>query len=313
MSTLRINGVDLAFDEAGEGPAVLLLHAGIADRRMWRDVMPAFTAHFRTIAPDLRAYGDTPLPEDPFCWTSDVLGLMDGLGIERAHLVGVSMSGQIAIDLALAHPERVDRLVLVGTGIPGWEHSQQMSDNDAAERRAIEAGDYDQAAWTEVRVWLDGPDRSPDQVDPELRQRVFEMQRHAYEVDNDVAELRWLVAEPREHYPRSRPRPWSWPARSISRTSARSLLSWQGRSPVPPIASCRASPICRRWRIRRGSRTSSPSSCSEASPNRAGRAAAGRKRSRPAGPGRLVRGRRRHESRSARGPRGDTRLRRSDS
>ena len=200
MSTLRVNGIDLAYDEVGDGPAVVLLHAGIADRRMWRDVLPAFATEFRTIAPDLRAYGDTPLPEDPFCWTADVLGLMDGLGVERAHMVGVSMSGQIALDLALAHPERVDRLVLVGTGIPDWDYSQQMSDNDDAERRAIEAGDLDEAAWTEVRVWLDGPHRSPDEVDPDLRRRVFEMQRHAYEVDNDVAELRWLVAEPRERY-----------------------------------------------------------------------------------------------------------------
>jgi 3-oxoadipate enol-lactonase len=201
MPALRINGVDLAYDEAGQGPALLLLHAGIADRRMWRDVLPTFASTFRTVAPDLRAYGDTPIPDDPFCWTADVLGLMDALGIERAHLVGVSMSGQVALDLVLAHPERVDRVVLVATGIPHWDYSQQMRDNNAAEMRAIEAGEFDEAAWTEVRVWLDGPHRSADELDPQLRRRVFEMQRHAYEIDNENAELRWLVDEPREQYP----------------------------------------------------------------------------------------------------------------
>jgi 3-oxoadipate enol-lactonase len=200
MATLNINGVPMAYEEAGNGPALILLHAGIADRRMWRDVMPAFAERFRTIAPDLRAYGDTPLPDDPFCWTADVLRLMDELAVPRAHLVGVSMSSRIAIDLALEHPERVERMVLCGAGIPGWEYSQVMADNDDAERSALEAGDLDGASWLEVRVWLDGPDRRADQVDPELRRRVFEMQRRAYEIDNENAELSWLVSEPRQRY-----------------------------------------------------------------------------------------------------------------
>lgn len=200
MPTLTVNGVPMAYEEAGGGAAVLLLHAGIADRRMWRDVIPTFASHFRVIAPDLRAYGETPLPTHAFSWTADVLGLMDGLGIDQAHVVGASMSGRIGIDLALAHPTRVGRLVLVCAGVSGWEFGAEMQALDAAEATALAAGDLDEAAWVEVRGWLDGPDRAPDEVDPELRRRVFEMQRHAYEIDNDEAQLSWLVAEPRSRY-----------------------------------------------------------------------------------------------------------------
>lgn len=193
MPDIEVNGTRVAYDEAGDGPPLLLLHAGIVDRRMWADVLPGFAHDFRTIAPDHRGYGDTPIGPGTFSWTADVLGLMDGLGVPRAHLVGVSMSGHVALDLALAHPDRVDRLVLVGAGLEDWTYEPEMDAADQTELAAFEAGDFDTAAWAQVRFWLDGPQRTADDVDPRLRERVFEMQRHAYEIDDPSAELRWLV------------------------------------------------------------------------------------------------------------------------
>jgi pimeloyl-ACP methyl ester carboxylesterase len=162
---------------------------------MWSEAIPGFTRDFRAIALDHRGFGDSPIGPDAFCWTADLLGLMDTLGIEHAHLVGVSMSARVAIDLALAHPHRVDRLVLVGGGLEGWAYAPEMDEADEAETKAVEAGDLDTAAWAQVRFWLDGPERTADDVDPELRRRVFEMQRHAYEIDDPSAELSWLVPE----------------------------------------------------------------------------------------------------------------------
>jgi len=199
MPALEINGTTMAFDEAGGGRPLLLIHAGIADRRMWRDVMPALARQFRVIAPDLRAYGDTPIPPAPFSWTADLLALLDALDVDRAHVMGVSMGGQVALDLALARPDRVDHLVLVGAGISGWEHRPEMAVINDAEIAAVRAGDLDTAAWGAVRAWVDGPRRGPDAVDPELRRRVFEMQRHAYEIDNEEAELSFQVERHREH------------------------------------------------------------------------------------------------------------------
>ncbi len=194
---MSVNGVELAYEEAGSGPPLLLIHAGIADRRMWDDTQGAFADRYRVIRPDLRGYGETPLPDGPFVYAADMAELLRGLNASRAHVVGVSMGGSVAMDLALAHPELVDRLVLVAPGLSGWEWGEEARVGFAAEEAAVKAGDLDEASWVAVRMWLDGPSRTPDQVDTELRRRVFEMQRHALEYDNDKAEGGWLVADRR--------------------------------------------------------------------------------------------------------------------
>jgi pimeloyl-ACP methyl ester carboxylesterase len=193
MPTLPINGVDLAYDEAGSGSPLLLVHAGIVDRRMWDDVMPAFAERFRVIRCDLRGYGETPLPSGEFAYAADLAALLAALGVERCSVVAVSVGGHIAIDLAIAHPELVERLVIVASGIDGWEHSAGMRALWAEEEAAWERGDLDEVAWINVRGWLDGPSRAPDVVPAELRQRVFEMQRRALDYDNDDAKGGWLV------------------------------------------------------------------------------------------------------------------------
>ncbi len=195
MPTLTINGSPHAYDEAGHGSALLLVHAGIADRRMWDNVWPSLSARHRAIRFDLRGYGETPMPDGAFSWTADAAALLTELGVERAHVVGVSIGAAVALDLALAHPDLVDRLVLVAGGLTGWDYSEAMDGFDEDERAALDRGDLDAASWLNVRFWVDGPNRSADQVDPAIRQRVYEMQHLAYEVDNPTAQLEWLVPD----------------------------------------------------------------------------------------------------------------------
>ena len=126
MPTLPINGVDIAYDESGSGPPLLLIHAGIVDRRMWDDVLPAFAQGHRVVRFDLRGYGDTPLPSGEFAYGADVVALLAALDVERSSIIGVSMGGHVALDVAIAHPELVDRLVVLASGIDGWEHSAAM-------------------------------------------------------------------------------------------------------------------------------------------------------------------------------------------
>lgn len=199
MPARTINGVLVAYDEAGEGSPLLLIHAGIADRRMWDEVMPLLARGHRTIRFDLRGYGDTPLPDGPFCWTEDARELLRWLGIERADVVGVSVGAGIALDLALARPGLVRRLVLVAPGFSSWAWGPQMDAFDEAETAALERGDLDAASWLNVRFWVDGPHRSENVVPSELRHRVFEMQRRAFEIDNEAAEGSWLVPDRADH------------------------------------------------------------------------------------------------------------------
>jgi 3-oxoadipate enol-lactonase len=198
MSQLTINGVELAYDEAGSGPPLLLVHAGIADRRMWDDTLPRLSQSFRVIRCDLRGYGETPLPDGPFVYASDLAELLEALDARPASVIGVSLGGHVALDLAIARPELVERLVLVGSGIDGWEHDTGLKAAWQEEVEAFERGDLDEAAWVNVRTWLDGPTRDAADVEDTLRRRVFEMQRQALEYENEAAEGGWLTPSRRK-------------------------------------------------------------------------------------------------------------------
>jgi pimeloyl-ACP methyl ester carboxylesterase len=183
----EVNGARIAYDVAGSGPAVLLLHAGIGDRRMWDAQVPAFAEHFTVIRFDARGFGETRKPDAPFAPYADAIALLDHLGISRAHFVGVSMGSQTAIEAAIAEPERVSALVAVAarTGTPvssslrdGWDRVNEL----------YNAGDIAGAVEYELRMWVDGPDRSPDAVDPEIRELVREMNAALFSRDDDAGE-----------------------------------------------------------------------------------------------------------------------------
>ncbi|WP_244933187.1 alpha/beta fold hydrolase [Micromonospora tulbaghiae] len=157
MTKIDINGAQLAYDESGTGTAVVLLHAGIADRRMWRGQIPALAQRHRVIALDLRGYGDSELPPAPFAHHDDVIGLLDALGIEQAALVGCSFGGRVAVDTALAHPERVSALALFGAPVSGneWsEETEQLWDELVGD---VDPEDFAATAAGEVRFWVVGP------------------------------------------------------------------------------------------------------------------------------------------------------------
>jgi pimeloyl-ACP methyl ester carboxylesterase len=184
---VAVNGAQIAYDVAGNGPAVLLLHAGIGDRRMWDDQVPAFAEHFTVVRFDARGFGETRKPDTPFAPYEDAIGLLDHLGISRAHIVGVSMGSQTAIEATIAAPERVSALVAVaartGTLVSsalraGWERVDEL----------YEAGDIAGAVEYELRMWVDGPDRDPDAVDPEMRERVREMNAALFTRDDEAGE-----------------------------------------------------------------------------------------------------------------------------
>jgi 3-oxoadipate enol-lactonase len=120
--------MQLYHQQAGAGPAVVLLHAGICDSRMWDPQWVTFPPTHQTIRYDQRGYGRSPLPPGSWSDARDLIGLLEGLGIQRAALVGVSRGGRIALELAVARPDLVAALVLVGAGLPGhaWSESERL-------------------------------------------------------------------------------------------------------------------------------------------------------------------------------------------
>src|SRR3712207_8911911 len=116
-----VNGARLHYEIVGEGDPLVLVHAGIADGRMWEGQLGAFAHRNRVIRYDMRGFGRSAMVEGPYAHHEDLRALLDYLGIERALLVGCSMGGKTIIDFALQHPGRAGALVLAGSSVSGFE------------------------------------------------------------------------------------------------------------------------------------------------------------------------------------------------
>jgi len=173
---------------AGEGPEIVLLHEGICDSRMWDPQWEKYTRSRRVLRFDFRGFGRSPVEPGSYAGARDVLELMDRHGFERAALVGVSLGGRVALEVAVAQPERVSALVLVGAGLPGHGWSDEMRATWEEEEAALRAGDLEGAVEVSLRAWVDGPRRRPEDVDPQVRARVAEMQKRAFELQRHVEE-----------------------------------------------------------------------------------------------------------------------------
>jgi len=120
--TVVANGVRTNYHEQGEGAPVLLIHGsgpGVTGWANWRLTIPALAKRFRVLAPDMVGFGYTERPAgvqyNMDTWVSHIIGFMDAMGIERAHVVGNSFGGGLALALAIRAPQRVKRLVLMGS------------------------------------------------------------------------------------------------------------------------------------------------------------------------------------------------------
>jgi 3-oxoadipate enol-lactonase len=182
MPTLAVDGRELYYEVAGEGPAVVLIHSAIADSSLWDAQVEALAPEFRVVRYDVCGFGQSPSRSGPFSHLADLHALLEHVGVTRAALVGNSFGARIAFEYALAHPEVVDRLVLVAAGLTDHDSSEEMQRVDEEEERLVEAGDLEGAADGQVRFWVHGPRRGPDAVDPELRERFRRMILRGYEL-----------------------------------------------------------------------------------------------------------------------------------
>ncbi len=186
----EVDGAKLYYETAGSGRPLLLLHAGVADCRMWDDQFAQFAQQHRVIRYDLRGFGKSLMPGCEFSGHADAAGLLDWLGIEQTALVGLSFGGATVLDFALAYPKRVRALVLAAPYISGLDQadkalytpSEELRRYWQAEHNALERNDLEAATEANLRMWVDGPNRTPDQVDAAIRKRVYEMQHHAFTI-----------------------------------------------------------------------------------------------------------------------------------
>ena len=190
----------IAYDRAGPrgGVPVVLVHAGVADRRMWEPQWPALTDRHDAVRLDLRGFGEsTGRPDGPLSPPDDVLAVLDAEGIGRCHLVGASYGAGVAVEVALTRPAAVASLLLVAPGgslIP--EATDDLRAFGREENAALADGDLDAAVEANVRCWVDGPGQPADRVAPEVRGLVARMQRRAFELTADWDDVEEAELEP---------------------------------------------------------------------------------------------------------------------
>lgn len=182
----HVNGIAINYETAGIGQPVIFIHAGIADRRMWETQVQPFAEYFQVVRYDMRGFGQTPIVAGRYAHYEDLHGLLAHLGIEQAILVGCSKGGAVALDFALAYPEKVKALVLVAAAIHGFRVETSPLPQEAAIEMADEAGDLSLISELEVQIWIDGG-RAPEQIDPAVRSLVYEMNLIA--LQNEALEL----------------------------------------------------------------------------------------------------------------------------
>ena len=156
-------------EDAGAGPPIVLLHAGVADLRAWDGVVPPLVAAgYHVIRYDARGFGASTTDDVAFSHRADLVAVLDAYGLRQAALVGNSRGGMAALDTAIEYPERVVAVVGVAAGVDGFDGGVTREEHaifEAYERlEGAEPFDADALTDYEVRVWMDGPGQSVDRV-----------------------------------------------------------------------------------------------------------------------------------------------------
>ena len=143
------NGI--AYEISGAGEPLVLIHGFSLDRHMWDPQVAAFAGRYRVIRYDLRGHGDSVRSDQPYTGYGDLRDLLDSLGIARATLIGLSAGSELAINFAIAYPDRVTRLVLASPGLGGYRGASLPWMQPVID--AAVAGQPEQAA----RLWVNTP------------------------------------------------------------------------------------------------------------------------------------------------------------
>ena len=187
-------GTKLYYEVDGDGPALTLVHAGVAHLRMWDAQVAAFKDRYTVIRYDLRGWGKSTTEDVLWSMRDDLLRVLDHLGVERTHLVGNSMGGSTALDFTLEHPDRVRSLTLVASGISGFQGPEDVrtAPLEPEMERLYEAKDWLGLAELETQMWTDGPGQPATRVDPEVRRRMVQWNVESYSAEQEADQVQRL-------------------------------------------------------------------------------------------------------------------------
>jgi pimeloyl-ACP methyl ester carboxylesterase len=171
----------LYYEIAGEGRPLVLIHGGLVHSGLWDDQFEVFASQYRTLRYDVRGFGKSISPTAYYSNHGDLRDLLDYLDMEQACVLGLSMGGAIAIDFTLTYPNHAAALIPVAAGLGGYQVKDHSPLRDEL-HAAYDSGDKPRAVELALRLWTDGPKRTPDQVDPNVRERLRTMTTYTFDL-----------------------------------------------------------------------------------------------------------------------------------
>ena len=185
-----VNGTRLYYEVAGEGHPLVMNHGGLVDNHLWDDQFSEFAKHFKVIRYDMRGFGDSGMLKngmEPYSMERDLFSLLQFLNIQKTYVMGLSMGGSLSVDFTLQYPEMVDALITVGAGLSGYEEEDpvELKAQEEEMEEAFRRGDIARSVEISLQIWTDGPFRTPEQVNPQVRERVRAMTTHNIERGDD--------------------------------------------------------------------------------------------------------------------------------
>ena len=175
--TIQAGGFQVYYEREGKGEAVLLLHAGFQDHTMWKDQVAELSKHYTVITIDQPFHGNTTGMDTTTLVADIIHTVLDNLNLDKVSVIGLSMGAASAQDFAIANPEHVNKLILIASGVNGYERDHKIDSTAFAwypvMMAALEARDTAEAAKIFTRVWAEGPYRSADSLKAPVSQYVY--------------------------------------------------------------------------------------------------------------------------------------------
>ena len=166
---LDVSGSKIYYEQKGSGPAIVLLHDGLLDAVSWDEVWQPLAAKYQVIRYDRRGYGRSDPATSSFSPTEDLAKLLTHLKVEHAVIVGSSSGAALAIDFAVAHPETVDGLFLIGPVLHGMEYSAEFRERANRNNEPMERNDIRAMArnWSQDKFLIAG-------TNEKARRKIYE-------------------------------------------------------------------------------------------------------------------------------------------
>ena len=193
----EVGGVRLYYEREGEGPDLVFVHAGCADRRMWDTQLSVFAAEYRVLRYDMRGYGNSTLVRESFSNRQDLNRLLEFLDIRKAQFVACSMGSLTTLDFALEHPEKIKSLTLTSPAVSGYQMDAPMPQPVVDLIAARQSGNLERAAGLQAQIWVQGVKRTKAQVNSEVYELVRQMSFDALTLQAEIIrETTFLIEQP---------------------------------------------------------------------------------------------------------------------